>query len=57
MWLEPSQLRLSFIWQYFRLSLLLELSIAELCACMGVVRILYSKEYNVPHTHRHFVGQ
>ena len=24
---------------------------------MGVVRILYSKVYDFPHTHHHFVGQ
>ena len=29
----------------------------RLCAYVGVVRILYSKVYNFPHTHRHFVGQ
>ena len=27
------------------------------CACVGVVRILYLKVYNFPHTRRHFVGQ
>ena len=27
------------------------------CACVGVIRIFYSKVYDFPHTHRHFVGQ
>ena len=27
------------------------------CACVGVVRILYLKVYDFPHTRRHFVGQ
>ena len=26
-------------------------------ACVGVVRVLYSKVYDFPHTYRHFVGQ
>ena len=29
----------------------------RLCACMGVVRILYLKIHDFPHTHQHFVGQ
>ena len=27
------------------------------CACVGMVRILYWKVYDFPHTPRHFVGQ
>ena len=32
-------------------------SLYRQCACVGVVRILYSKIYDFPHTCRHFVGQ
>ena len=32
-------------------------SLYRRCACVGVVRILYSKVYDFPHTRRHFVGQ
>ena len=27
------------------------------CACVGIAYILYSKVYDFPHTHRHFVGR
>ena len=27
------------------------------CACVGVVRLLYSQVYDFLHTHRYFVGQ
>ena len=39
------------------LSIMNDINLHRLCACVGVVRILYLKVYDFPHNHRHFVRQ